>query len=231
MLDLDVIDAPDAAIAALDPVRARILRVLVEPGSATTVAAALGLSRQKVNYHLHALEAHGLVELVEERPRRGFTERVVQASARSYLVGPDTIGEVAPDPASVDRLSSRYLIALAARLVREVSALARRADGAGQRLPVLAIDTEVRFASAAERAAFTDELATAVTDLVARYHDEHAPKGRRHRLVIAAHPTPSTTTTGPTAAVAATSPAAAPPGQPSTPSRTRSASPPAGGTP
>lgn len=191
MLDLAVIDAPDAAITALDPVRAQILQVLAEPGSATTVAAALGMSRQKANYHLRALEAHGLVELVEERPRRGFTERIVQASARSYLVGPDTIGAVAPDPAAVDRLSSRYLVALAARLVREVSALARGADRAGKRLPVLAIDTEIRFASADERAAFTEELTAAVTGLVARYHDEQAPNGRRHRLVVAAHPTPT----------------------------------------
>lgn len=196
---MDVIDSPSAAIAALDPVRARILRLLVEPGSATSVAAVLGLSRQKVNYHLRALEDHGLVELVEERPRRGFTERIVQATARSWVVGPDTIGEVAADPAEVDRLSSRYLIALAARLVREVSDLARRAERAGQRLPLLALDTEVRFASAADRAAFTDELAAAVTDLVARYHDERAAAGRWHRLVVAAHPIPppSPTSTDP----------------------------------
>ena len=201
MLDLDVIDAPGAAVAALDPVRARILQVLAEPGSATSVAAVLGLSRQKVNYHLRTLEDHGLVELVEERPRRGFTERIVQATARSYLVGPDTLGEVAPDPATVDRLSSRYLIALAARLVREVSGLARGAERAGKRLPLLALDTEVRFASAADRAAFTEALAAAVTDLVSRYHDERATGGRWHRLVVAAHPIPppgSSTSTEPT---------------------------------
>jgi len=199
VLDVDVIDSPGAAIAALDPVRARILRLLVEPGSATSVAAVLGLTRQKVNYHLRALEDHGLVELVEERPRRGFTERVVQATARSYVVGPDAIGAVAADPAEVDRLSSRYLIALAARLVREVSGLARGAERAGKRLPLLALDTEVCFASAADRAAFTDELAAAVTGLVARYHDERAPGGRWHRLVVAAHPIPppSPTTSDP----------------------------------
>lgn len=186
-----MIDAPDAAIAALDPVRAEILRLLVEPGSASSVARTLGLARQKVNYHLRALEAHGLVELVEERPRRGATERIVQATARGYLVSPAAIGgDATADPGSVDRLSSRYLIALAARLVREVSSLARKADAAGKALPTLAIDTEIRFASAADRAAFTAELADAVTDLVARYHDEEAPGGRPHRLLVASHPTP-----------------------------------------
>jgi DNA-binding transcriptional ArsR family regulator len=191
VLELDVIDDPHAAITALDPVRAQILRQLAEPGSATTVANEMGLSRQKVNYHLRALEAHGLVELVEERPRRGLTERIVQATARAYLVAPDVVDEHAVDPSRLDRLSSRYLLALAGRLVKEVVDLTRRADQAGKELPTLAIDADIKFRSAAERAAFTTELAAVVRDLAARYHDEAAPRGRWHRLVVAAHPRPA----------------------------------------
>lgn len=190
MLDLEVIDDPMPAIVALDPIRARVLAVLVEPGSATSVAKALGLARQKVNYHLRALEAHGLVEAVEERKRRGLTERLVQATARSYVVSPTALGEVGADPTRTDRLSSRYLIAVAARMVREVGELAHRAERARGPLATLAIDCDIRFADAADRAAFTQELATAVTTLVARYHDEQAPGGRWHRLVVAAHPRP-----------------------------------------
>ena len=191
MLDLDVIREPAAAVAALDPTRARVLAALAEPGSATTVADALGLPRQKVNYHVRALEEHGLVQLVEERPRRGLTERVVQATARSYVIAPPPLGRDAGDPDRVDRLSSRYLVAVAARLVREVADLAHRAGAKGQPLATLTIDATIRFRSAAERAAFTDDLAGAVTALVARYHDEHAPGGRAHRLVVAAHPLPT----------------------------------------
>lgn len=190
MLDLDVIDDPAAAITALEPVRARILGQLSEPGSATTLAQQLGLSRQKANYHLRVLESHGLVEVVEERPRRGLTERVVQATASAYLVAPDVIDEHAADPSRLDRLSSRYLLALAARMVKEVLDLSRRAERARKTLPTLAIDTDIRFASAAQRAAFTTELATAIRALAARYHDETAPRGRWHRLVVAAHPHP-----------------------------------------
>jgi len=191
-LDLDVIDDPAVAVAALGPVRADILATLVEPGSATTVAAALGLPRQQVNYHLRTLERHGLVRVVEERPKRGLTERVMQATAQAYVVSPATLGDSAADPVRTDRLSTRYLIAVAARMVREVADLARRADDAGKPLATLAIDTEIRFASAADRAAFTSELAAAVTNLSAKYHDERAPRGRRHRLVVAAHPVPPT---------------------------------------
>ena len=60
MLDLAVIDDSAAAEASLDPVRAALLAALVEPGSATTLAAKIGLARQKVNYHLRALERFGL---------------------------------------------------------------------------------------------------------------------------------------------------------------------------
>lgn len=191
MLDLDVIDDPAVAVVALDPVRARILAALTEPGSATTVAAALGIPRQNVNYHVRALEEHGLLELVEERPRRGVTERVLQASARSYLVAPPPIGTDGARPETLDRLSSRYLVAVAARLVREVTDMARRAAAKGQPLATLTIDTTIRFRNAADRAAFTAELAEAVTGLAARYHDESATGGRPHRLVVAAHPLPT----------------------------------------
>lgn len=186
--DVEVIEDPAAAASALDPVRARLLAELVEPGSAAALAARVGIARQKVNYHVRALEAHGLLEVAEERKRGGITERVLRATAASYVISPAALGKsgVSPDHAA-DRLSAGYLVALAARIVREVGNLARRADAAGKRLPTLAIDTEIRFRSAADRAAFADELTAAVLDLAARYHHDG---GRPHRLVVAAHPRP-----------------------------------------
>jgi len=191
MVDVEVIDEPAAAVVALDPVRTRLLAELAEPGSAATLANRLGLPRQKVNYHLRTLEEHGLVRLAEERRWGGLTERLLIATATSYVVSPAALGEAATDPAkSRDRLSARYLIAVAARMVREVGLLARRAESGRQRLATLALDSEISFRSAAERAAFTEELTVAVTRLVARYHDASAPGSRAHRLVVAAHPVP-----------------------------------------
>jgi DNA-binding transcriptional ArsR family regulator len=191
MHDIEVIDHPATAAVALDPTRSRLLAELAQPASAAALAARVGIGRQKVNYHLRALEAHGLVEMAEERKWGGLTERVMVASAASYVVSPAALGPVAADPGrTADRLSAGYLIALGARVVREVSDLVRRAREAGKRLPTLSLDTEVRFRSAAERSAFTRELTVAVTRLVARYHDAEAPGGRSHRLVVVAHPLP-----------------------------------------
>jgi DNA-binding transcriptional ArsR family regulator len=194
MIDVEVIDDPAAAVVALDPIRARLLAELAEPGSAATLAPRVGLARQKVNYHLRTLEAHGLVRVAEERRWGGLTERLLVATAASYVVSPAALGEAATDPGRTsDRLSARYLIALAARVVKEVAVLARRAERADKRLATLALDAEIRFRSAAERAAFTEDLTAAVTALVSRYHDAAAPGGRPHRLIVAAHPLPEET--------------------------------------
>jgi DNA-binding transcriptional ArsR family regulator len=190
MYDVAVIEDAAAAEASLDPIRAGLLAALSEPGSATTLAGRVGLPRQKVNYHLRALERHGLVELVEERRKGNVTERVLRATASSYVISPAALAAVAPDPARApDRLSARWLLALAARLVRDVGTLLTGADRANKRVATFALDGEVRFASAADRAAFAEELATAVTGLVGKYHDEAGTAGRRHRLVVAIHPT------------------------------------------
>ena len=194
MHDVEVIDDPAAAMAALDPIRARLLGELTEPGSAASLAPRVGLPRQKVNYHLRTLEAHGLVHSVEERRWGGLTERRYVATAASYVVSPAALGHAANDPTRAsDRLSARYLVAVAARIVGEVGRLVRRAEETGKRLPTLALDTEIRFRSAKERAAFTEDLTVAITALVARYHDASAPQGRLHRLVVGAHPIPSGT--------------------------------------
>ena len=190
MFDVAVIDDPAAAEVSLDPVRGRLLAELAEPGSATTLAGRVGLPRQKVNYHLRALERHGLVELVEERRKGNVTERVLRATAASYVISPAVLAAVQPDPARApDRLSARWLLALASRLVRDVCSLLAGATKAQKRLATFGLDGEIRFASAADRAAFAEELAHAVTTLIGRYHDETAGDGRDHRLVLAIHPT------------------------------------------
>ncbi|NED94698.1 helix-turn-helix transcriptional regulator [Phytoactinopolyspora alkaliphila] len=189
MFDVAVIEDPAAAEASLAPIRARLLAELGEPGSASTLAAKVGLPRQKVNYHLKALERHGLVELVEERRRGNVTERVMRATASSYVISPMALSAVQPDPSrSPDRLSARWLLAVASQLVRDVGMLVTGASKANKKVATFAIDSEVRFASAADRSAFAEELAMAVTGLVSKYHNESADAGRHHRVIVAVHP-------------------------------------------
>jgi DNA-binding transcriptional ArsR family regulator len=196
MLDVAAIEDPAAAEVSLDPVRTRLLAELAEPRSATMLAAKLGLPRQKVNYHVKALERHGLVELVEERRKGNVTERVLRATAASYVISPTALAAVQPDPSrSPDRLSARWLLAIAARLVRDMGELIAGATRARKRLATFAMDGEVRFATAADRAVFAEELASTVAKLISKYHDETAERGRPHRVIVAIHPSVTTPTT------------------------------------
>src|SRR2546423_6244950 len=146
MHDVTVIDEPAAAEVSLDPIRARLLAELAEPGSASMLAARVGLSRQTANYHLRALERHGLVELVEERRKGKCVERLLRATAASYVISPTALSAVAPDPdRAPDQGSARWLLALAGRMVREVGELIEGATAARKRLATFAIDSEITF--------------------------------------------------------------------------------------
>lgn len=193
-----VIESPAVAEASLDPIRSRLLAELAKPASAAGLAGRIGLPRQKINYHLRALERHGLIELVEERRKGNVTERLLQATAASYVISPTALAALEPDPArSPDRLSAYWLLALAARLVRDVGRLLAGAARARKRVATFAIDGEIRFANAAERAEFAEELSQTVARLVAKYHDASAEGGRDHRVIVAIHPTPRITSDAP----------------------------------
>lgn len=196
-MPLEMVDQSARAAAMLHPMRLRILGVLREPGSASTVARQLGLPRQKVNYHLRELEKAGFLEEIEQRRAGNCIERIVRAKATHYLINPEILGALAADGGSVeDRLSSTYLIALAAGAIRDVAALQQRSAKAKRRVATFALQTEVRFATAEDRRKFTEELANAVARLVAKYHDDETTGGRAFRFIVGAYPARTPTSKG-----------------------------------
>src|SRR5262247_741523 len=98
MIDVRVIDDPEAATVALEPVRSRLLSELREPASAAALANRVGLPRQRVNYHLRTLESHGLVRVAGKKRWGGLTERLLVATAFAFVVSPSALGPVAVDP-------------------------------------------------------------------------------------------------------------------------------------
>ena len=185
---VELLDDARRIAAALPPLRRQILEhVRREPASAAGIARALKLPRQRVHYHVGKLAKAGFLEAGEKRQRRGFTEQVFRPAARSYVIDPGLLGGAMPEDAR-DRFSSAYLLATAGRVAREVSDLRKGAAKARKRLPTFTLETEVRFASAADRAAFAEELSAAVGKLIARYHDAKAPGGRAFRFVVTGHP-------------------------------------------
>lgn len=190
-------DANQAAALLYHPLRLRILAALLEPDSATGVARRMNLPRQTVNYHVQELARARLLARAGRRRRRHLYEQRYVATARGYLLSPELLGELAADPAQVaDSLSARYLLGLASKVQAELSRSAELAAAAGKRLATLSINTEVRFVSPEQRAAFTEELQRAILEITARHSSPFAKpdglpgEGRPYRLVVGCYSIP-----------------------------------------
>ena len=181
-----LIEDVEKARQGLTPLRLQMLALLREPGSAATLAAMLELPRQKVGYHLHALEKAGLVTPAGERQRRGFTERLFVAEAGAFVVDPSIFGVPPTSAEKQDRFAAEHLVARSAETVREVTRMQAAAAAEGTRLLTFTIEADIGFAAPQDVEAFTTRL----TGMVAALAGEFAPKaeGRRYRLFIGGHP-------------------------------------------
>lgn len=180
------LDDDKSVRAALTPLRRQLLEALRTPASAAQLAERLGLPRQKLGYHLRALEDAGLVRLAEQRRRRGFTERLLVST--DYVVDPGLLAQAPVDPDAVeaqDRHAADHLIRTASAVVRDVAHMQREAEAQGARLLTLTVEADLTFARPADFDAFTEELAEAVAVLARRHAAE---TGRRYRLIAGAHP-------------------------------------------
>ncbi|ATQ42185.1 ArsR/SmtB family transcription factor [Caulobacter mirabilis] len=180
----------DRLRTALSPVRRALLEQLQTPASASQLAETLGMSRQKLNYHLRALEAAGLIHLVEERRRRGFVERVLAATADRLVVDPALLAPTEPEQAAAqDRYAAGHLVAAATGVVRDVARMQSAAELEGSRLLTFTLEAEIAFARPADLERFAEALAEALASTAARFHSAD-PGARRYRLVAGGHPAP-----------------------------------------
>ena len=187
--DVNFVDRPESVARALSPLRRQILGALEDPDSASGIARKLGLARQKVNYHLRALEKDGFVELAEERQRRGCVERVLRVTARRIVVDPTLLpGSDKEEPETGDRASSAWLLAATTGVLRDVATLRQRAQSVGKPLTTATFQGDVAFKSAADLKAYTEELAGALAALAAKYHAPDAENARSFRWTTTGHP-------------------------------------------
>ena len=185
---LTYVDSPDRMRAALSPVRRDLLKRLRTPSSATQLAVEMELPRQRLSYHLKALEKAGLVELVEERQRRGCVERILRTRPGALVVDPTVV----PDELAglQDQFAAEHLVGVAASTLRDVARMQTGAAQAEKRLLTFTLETELRFARPGDVHAFTEALTAAVEELVERYD---SADGRPYRVVALGHPAPAPT--------------------------------------
>jgi hypothetical protein len=113
----------------------------------------------------------------------------VRRTARYLVASNEVFGRAGLDPRRLqDKFSGEYLAALASRMANEVAEAQGAAERAGKRLATLSTEVDVRVRSPQQQAAFAEELLEAITRVVAKYHDEKHPEGRRYRVVLGAYP-------------------------------------------
>ncbi|MCA8949812.1 MAG: helix-turn-helix domain-containing protein [Planctomycetes bacterium] len=184
-----VVGETERARTLLQETRLDILERLAEPGSAVTLARAMELPRQRINYHLRELEAQRLIEVEREQQRGSVRERVYRRAGDSFAISPNALGALGSRPERVqDRFSSAYQIALASQAIADLASLRSGAAAAGQALATLSLEVDVRFADAERRSAFAQELSEAVAALARKYHDENASGGRTFKLYLGCYP-------------------------------------------
>jgi hypothetical protein len=88
----------------------------------------------------------------------------------------------------IDRFSAAYQLAVASRIIRDLSELRGRAERAKKTVPTLTVDTQVRLRSAEAQNAFATDLANAVARVIEKHHDERTPGGRTFSCAVAVHP-------------------------------------------
>ena len=189
---LESIAAQDrVAVLLAHPLRLRILAGAREPASATQIALRLKLPRQKVNYHVRELARARFLRRAGQARKRNMIEQRWVATATSYALSPELLGDLQANPAAIaDAFSAQYLLALASRSQAEVTRAVAAAAAQGKRLSTLAIDCEFRFESAVQRAAFARALTESVTALIERHTSPASREGRPYRLIVGCHPIP-----------------------------------------
>jgi DNA-binding transcriptional ArsR family regulator len=183
------------ASALLHPLRSRLLALAREPASSTELARRIGLPRQRVNYHVRALERAGLLRAAGRRRRRNLIEQRYVATARSYVLSPSLLGPLAADWRAIsDTASAEYLLALAEQVRLDVTRATEEAAGEGKRLATLSLKSQFRFETPEQRTRFAEAVRQALVEVIARHSSPNlrengrSGRGRPYRLVLACYP-------------------------------------------
>ena len=192
---IDFVSERARAAHLLDPLRAEILRLAREPVSASELAPRLGLSRQRVNYHVRKLAADGLLRRAGRRRRRNLFEQRYTASSLAYLLSPALLGPLGADWRNIaDSSSPDHLLALTAQVQQDTSR-ASAAAARGEKIPpAISMKFLFRFERPEQREAFARDLRAAIIDVIARHTSPYQRAdgadgaGEPYRLVLGSYP-------------------------------------------
>lgn len=193
--DLATVGSSERAQALLHPLRLRILSLSREPASASDLARRLDLPRQRVNYHVRALERAGFLRPAGRHRKGNMIEQRYVAEARAFVLSPAVLGPVRADWRDIaDTGSAEYLLALTEQVRGDVEQAAEPAHTGEDRIATISLKSQFRFQTPAQRAEFAAAVREAVVAAIARHtspnrlENGRPGRGRAYRLVLACYP-------------------------------------------
>ncbi len=163
----------DEVVGKLTGIRRQIMDSLDEPNSATGLAQLIGTTRQRINYHLRALEDMGLVELASIRQRRGLAERIMQRTTAAVIVSPTVFADLDLDERETASVTG--VVSVAADVIRQVAEVSNEASSTGSRLATATFDTRVSVKSPSDLRRLIEDI----SNVIASYNE---PGGVEFRL-------------------------------------------------
>lgn len=199
-VDLETISNTRRASALLHPLRLRLLSLSREPVSAAELARRIGLPRQRVNYHVRALERAGFLRPAGRHRKRNMIEQRYVATARAFVLSAGILGPVGVDWRDIgDTASADYLLALTEQVRSDLELAAGEGEAEGRPITTVSLRSQFRFESPGQRTEFASALREAVVGVIARLSSPNRlengrpGRGRPYRLVLACYPVPAGT--------------------------------------
>jgi DNA-binding transcriptional ArsR family regulator len=194
--ELETVSDPRRAALLLHPLRSRLLSLARDPVSSSELARRLGLPRQRVNYHVRALEAAGFLKPAGRQRKRNMIEQRYVVTARAFVLSPVVLGPVGADWRDIaDPASAEYLLALTEQVRGDLARVQREEESEGGPA-TLSLKSQFRFDSPGQRAEFTRAVREAMVGVIARHTNPNRMengrpgRGRPFRLVLACYPAP-----------------------------------------
>lgn len=188
MLEVYLIKRADEASEILKPARIEILSRISRPKTCPELAKELGMTTQRVNYHMNVLKETGLVHLVEERRKRGTIEGVYRAAAKSFWLSPRLLSKQGDRERTKDQASLAYLLQLAEDLQVDIGHMIEREETGST--PSLGVHAQIQLRGDSDRARFLAEIKEIFSHLAQKYGgpSEGADNdGECYRLMLACY--------------------------------------------
>lgn len=177
------------AAVLMKPTRIEMMQLMGEPKSCTELGNALGLTPQKVYYHVKVLEKAGLVVRADERQVKGITEGLYQAAADTFLLSGDLAGKLGGAKEVRRQVSLGQLSELANMMLDDAQALSGQDESR-----LLTINAAVELADPSERQSFLSDVRDAIEHIARLYGAQgevldHGA-GTAYKLVLACYERP-----------------------------------------